>query len=394
MDADIKDLILQETKNLLAEIVAIRQHLHQHPELSFEEYQTAEFISNKLNDWGIAHKKGVVKTGIIAQIEPNKPVDKCIALRADIDALPIQEANEVTYKSQNNGVMHACGHDVHSAILMGTAKILNQHKDKLNSSVKLIFQPGEEKLPGGASLMIKEGVLENPKVDEIYALHVFPELEVGKIGLKSGMYMASCDEIRMTIKGKGGHGAMPHQIIDPILISSHLIVSLQQIVSRKCPPTIPSVLSFGRIEGLGATNVIPNEVKLEGTFRTMDENWRKEAHEHIRTISYDLVKSMGGGIEIDIQVGYPYLENNPALTQKAAQKAISFFGEDRVIDLPLRMTGEDFAYYSQKIPATFIRIGVKNEAKGIIYPVHNNRFDIDNEALAIGMQTFLTQVLA
>lgn len=389
---EINQLIKEESESILEEVIGIRRHIHQNPELSFQEFNTSKFVSDKLNDWGIKHQTGIVKTGIVAMIFADSTVDKCIGLRADLDALPILEANDAPYKSKNEGVMHACGHDVHTAMLLGTAKILFKHRDKLNTNVKLIFQPGEEKLPGGASLMIKEGVLENPRVDEIYALHVFPELEVGKIGLKEGMYMASCDEIRMTIKGKGGHGAMPHQNIDPILIASHLIVSLQQVVSRNCPPQIPSVLSFGRIEGLGATNVIPDEVKLEGTFRTMNEEWRSKAHERIKELSQSLVEGMGGSIDIDIQVGYPFLENDIELTKKARSKAITVFGEENVIDLPLRLTGEDFAYYSQKIPATFIRIGVRNEAKGIIYPVHNKRFDIDEDALKFGMQTLLSQV--
>ncbi|NOQ73675.1 MAG: amidohydrolase [Crocinitomix sp.] len=390
---ELNEQIKNETASILDEVIAIRRHIHANPELSFEEYETSKFVASKLAEWNIPHQTGVVKTGIVGLIEPTGGSEHCIALRADLDALPITEVNDVAYKSINEGKMHACGHDVHTAMLLGTAKILHGLRDQLKVSVKLIFQPGEEKLPGGASLMIADGVLENPMVSEIYALHVFPELEVGKVGIRGGMYMASCDEIRMTVKGKGGHGAMPHQNVDPILISAHLITSLQQIVSRNCPPQIPSVLSFGRIEGLGATNVIPDEVKLEGTFRTMDEAWRKTAHEKIKAQSEGLVKSMGGEIDVDIQVGYPYLENDPELTLIAQQKVVNIFGADNVVDLPLRLTGEDFAYFSQKIPATFIRIGVRNESKGIIYPVHNKRFNIDEKAIEIGMQTFLVQVL-
>lgn len=387
---DLKQRITEESEAILDEIIAIRRHIHQHPELSFEEHETAAFVAEKLTQWNIPHQTGIVKTGIVALIEPNKKWEKCVALRADMDALPIKEANTVPYKSKNEGVMHACGHDVHTAILLGAAKIIMQLKDHLNIAVKLIFQPGEEKLPGGANLMISEGVLENPTVSEIYALHVFPELEVGKVGLKEGMYMASCDEIRMTVTGKGGHGAMPHQNIDPILISANLIVALQQIVSRNCPPEIPCVLSFGRIEGLGATNVIPDEVKLEGTFRTMNEAWRKTAHEKIRQQSKALVEGMGGEIDIEIAIGYPYLENDPLITQTAKNKAIEMLGKENVIDLPLRLTAEDFAYFSQKTPATFIRVGVRNEQKGIIHPVHNKRFDIDERALSVGIKVLLT----
>jgi len=388
----LKEQIKAETKLILNEIIAIRRHLHQHPELSFVEFKTSAFIEEKLKSWGVEFTSGIVKTGIVALISPDQPVVKWIGLRADMDALPMQEMNEVEYKSQNDGIMHACGHDVHSAMLLGAIKVITKFRKELKVGVKCIFQPGEEKLPGGASLMIKEGVLENPALDEIVALHVFPELEAGKIGFRPGMYMASCDEIRMTIKGKGGHGAMPHQNIDPILISSHLIVALQQIVSRHCPPEIPSVLSFGRIEGLGATNVIPDEVKIEGTFRTMNEPWRAKAHEKIKTMSEELVKSMGGTIDVKIEVGYPYLENDPILTESARIKVAAVIGESNIVHLPLRMTGEDFAYFSQHVPATFIRIGVRNEAKGIVHAVHNTRFDIDESAIEIGILTLLAQV--
>jgi len=288
--------------------------------------------------------------------------------------------------------MHACGHDVHTAMLLGSLKFINEHKENLDCKVKFIFQPGEEKLPGGASQLIAEGVLKHPKVDEIYALHVFPELEVGKIGLKGGMYMASCDEIRMKVIGKGGHGAMPHQNIDPILISAHILTSLQQVISRNCNPSVPAVLSFGRIEGLGATNVIPNTVTLEGTFRTMNEEWREKAHHLIKKQATFLAKSMGADIEVNIEKGYPFLENDIPQTEKTKQILANHFNLSNVIELPIRMTGEDFAFYAQKVPATFIRIGTRNEAKGIIHPVHHSKFDIDDAALLVGMETFINIV--
>lgn len=385
--------IQNKSNDVLEEIIQIREHLHQHPELSFQEYETSKFIQSKLTEWGIDFTANVADTGIIGLISPSKPTQKCIGLRADIDALPIQEENQTDYCSKNPGVMHACGHDVHTSILLGTIKILNEWKEELDVQIKFIFQPGEEKLPGGASLMIKEGVLENPKVDEIYALHVFPELEAGKVGLRKGMYMASCDEIYMTVIGKGGHGAMPHQNIDPILTSAHIITSLQQIVSRNCPPEIPSVLSFGKIVGLGATNVIPNEVKLEGTFRTMNENWRRKAHHLIKKQATAVAYGFGAQVDVNIDLGYPYLENDPDLTEASKQKLITYFGKEQVIDLPLRMTGEDFSFYAQKVPATFIRVGVRNEEKGIIYPVHHSKFDIDNLALKKGMETLLNLCL-
>lgn len=375
------------------EVVAIRKHLHQHPELSFNEFDTSKYIQNKLSEWDISFEV-MATTGVVGVIEPNHFTKKCIALRADIDALPIQEENNVEYCSVNKGVMHACGHDVHSSILLGVLKIINQYKDNLNCTVKFIFQPGEEKLPGGASLMIKEGVLENPKVDEIYALHVFPELEAGKVGLKAGMYMASCDEIYMNIIGKGGHGAMPHQNIDPILTSAHIITALQTVISRDCPPHIPSVLSFGKIEGLGATNVIPNNVKLEGTFRTMNEEWREKGHHLIKKKATFIANGFGAQVDVNIIKGYPFLQNDEELTKKTKEILEKNLGKTNVVDLPLRMTGEDFAFYGQVIPSTFIRVGVRNESKNIIYPVHHSKFDIDPLALKIGIKTLISVVFS
>jgi amidohydrolase len=386
-----KEIIQSRLKAIHKTVIDIRQHLHQYPELSFEEYETSAYIQNTLKKWGIDFKV-MSKTGVVGVIEPTVPTEKCIALRADIDALPIAEENKTFYTSRHDGKMHACGHDVHTAMLLGTLQFINEHKDSLPCKVKFIFQPGEEKLPGGASLLIEEGVLNAPVVDEIYALHVFPELAVGKIGLKSGMYMASCDEIYIKVIGKGGHGAMPHQNVDPILTSAHLITSLQQIISRNCNPATPSVLSFGRIEGLGATNVIPNTVSIQGTFRTMDENWRTEAHHLIKKQATFLAKSMGADIEVVIDKGYPFLKNDVAQTEKTTTALANYFGSTNVIDIPIRMTGEDFAFYAEKVPATFIRIGTRNEDKGIIYPVHHSKFDIDDDALLVGMETFINIV--
>jgi len=386
----MKQIILQKTKEIKAEVVAIRRHLHAYPELSFNEFETSKFIQQKLTEWGIPFQNNIVKTGVVAFIEASKNKSTCIALRADMDALPIQELNEVEYKSKNVGVMHACGHDVHTSILLATAKILNEIKDQLPQSVKLIFQLGEEKLPGGAKLMIEAGVLQNPTVSQIFALHVFPELETGKVGLKSGMYMASTDEIYITINGKGGHAAMPKQTIDPIIIASNLILALQDIPNKICPKEIPCVLAFGRIEGLGATNVIPDKVELQGTFRTMNEEWRKKAHEKINEIAKQIAESFGGTVNVNIANGYPFLKNDEELTEKTRLKLKQFFGEENVIDLPIRMTAEDFAFFAEKIPGTFIRLGVRNESKGLMHPVHNSCFDIDEDSLVIGIQTLLT----
>jgi amidohydrolase len=379
-----------QAKAILEEIIAIRRHIHEHPELSFQETNTALFIEKKLNEFGINTVR-CTPTGIVAVISPDNTYEKmeCIALRADLDALPIKENTGLPYSSKNEGIMHACGHDVHTATLLGVAKLVQQNRNKLTKIVKFIFQPGEELLPGGASLMIKESVLNNPKVDKIIALHVFPELEVGKVGFKSGMYMASTDELHITIKGKGGHAAMPHQVIDPIVIASSIVLNLQQIVSRKCDPKIPCVLSFGHFEGIGATNVIPDAVHLKGTFRTMDEIWRNEAHLFIKKQIEEMSTSMGGKAVVDIRKGYPFLVNDEQTTENAREIATKLIGAENVVELPIRMTAEDFSYYSQEVPACFFRLGVRNEAKKAIYGVHNSQFAVDEEAMLTGMIVFL-----
>ncbi|KPM49749.1 M20 metallopeptidase family protein [Jiulongibacter sediminis] len=382
---DLLEKVKGLAKDFSADSVAIRRHLHANPELSFEEYKTSAFVAQKLREMGLEPQEGVAGTGVVAMVKGKNPDKKVIGLRADMDALPILEANEVPYKSKNEGVMHACGHDVHTTSLLGTARILSQLKDDFEGTVKLVFQPGEEKVPGGASLMIKEGVLENPRPFGMIGQHVAPNLPVGKIGFREGMYMASTDEIYLTVKGKGGHGAAPDQCIDPILIASHIIVALQQIVSRNRKPTNPSVLTFGKIVGLGATNVIPNEVKIDGTFRNMNEEWRAKGLELIEKMAKTMAESMGGSCEVYIGHGYPYLENNPDLTRKMRSYATEFMGAENVVDLDLWMAGEDFAFYSQVIDSCFYRLGIRNEEKGIISGVHTPTFDIDEGAIEIGM---------
>ncbi|MBK7939953.1 MAG: amidohydrolase [Lewinellaceae bacterium] len=357
-----------------------------HPELSFQEVQTGKFVAARLLELGIKHQHGMAGNGVVALIEGKNPKKRVVALRGDMDALPIREANKVSYKSQNEGVMHACGHDVHTSSLLGTARILHELRNKFEGTVKCIFQPGEERLPGGASIMIREGVLEKPRPASIFGQHVHPPLRAGMVGLKPGIYMASSDEIYVTIKGRGGHGAMPQECIDPVAITAQVIVTLQQIVSRYGDPGTPSVLTFGKINSTGgATNVIPNEVKLEGTFRTMNEKWRAEAHKRMKKIAETMVKSMGGACEFNIHRGYPVLYNHEALTQRTKQWAIEFLGKDKVVDLPARMTAEDFAYFSQAMPACFYRLGTGNPERGITSPIHTETFDIDEAALETGM---------
>lgn len=375
-------------KNLAAEnaalIVDVRRHIHSEPELSFQEFNTARFIADELKKAGLSPLEGIANTGVTALIEGKNPGKKMVALRADIDALPIKEANNIDYKSRNAGVMHACGHDAHTASLLGTARILNQLKGQFEGTVKLIFQPGEEKAPGGASLMIKEGVLKNPAPKSILGQHVAPLIPVGKIGFREGIYMASADEIYVTVKGKGGHGASPDRNIDPVLIASHIIVALQQIVSRHATPTIPSVLSFGKVIAEGATNIIPDEVKIEGTFRTLNEKWRREAKAKMKKMAEGIAEAMGGSCDFHILDGYPYLYNNELLTRRSRQFATEYVGEENVLDLDIWMAAEDFAFYSQEIDACFYRLGVRNESKGIISNVHTPTFNIDEDALEIG----------
>lgn len=369
----------------LDEIIKIRRHLHANPELSNQEYKTAEFITSTLRDLGLEVQTGIFKTGLVALIKGENPDKKVVALRADIDALPIQEKNELDYKSVNAGVMHACGHDVHTSSLIGAAKILIDLKEEFEGTVKLIFQPAEEKIPGGAKPMIEAGVLENPKPEFMYGQHVFPELEAGKIGMRSGKYMASADEINLTVIGKGGHGAIPYNLVDPVLIASQIVISLQQIVSRNAHFNIPTVLSFGRFVADGAYNVIPNEVTLKGTFRTFNEEWRADAHLKIEKMAKSIAQAAGGDCEVFIDKGYPFLVNDEALTERSFNYAKEYLGKDNVVELDLRMTAEDFAYFAQAMPSCFYRLGVKNDEKGINSGLHTSTFNVDESSLEIGM---------
>lgn len=376
MKQKIQDLAAQ----IFNEVVGFRQHIHANPELSFHEYETSKFVKEKLTSWGIPFTE-MANTGVVGLITGAKASDQVIALRADMDALPITEDSDKPYKSQNEGVMHACGHDVHTSSLLGTAYILNQLKEEFGGTIKLVFQPAEELLPGGASIMIAEGVLENPKPHAMVGQHVLPMMEVGKVGFRSGIYMASTDELYVTVTGKGGHGAQPHQNIDPVVITAHIIVALQQIVSRNADPRLPSVLSFGKVIANGATNIIPNEVKLQGTFRTLNEDWRNEAHRLMKKMAEGIAESMGGSCDFDIHRGYPFLINEEKLTNNAKALAQDYLGAANVIDLDIWMAAEDFAYYSQATNACFYRLGTGNAAKDTMHSVHTPKFDIDEDAL-------------
>jgi amidohydrolase len=382
--SDLISKIKALSEHYFQEILEIRHHIHANPELSFEEFNTADFIQNKLAEFGISNVQRIAKTGITFCLE-GREKGKTIALRADIDALPIKEANQVDYKSKNEGVMHACGHDVHTSNLLGVAKILLELKGEFSGTVKFIFQPGEEKSPGGASILIKEGVLKNPEPEKILGQHVMPLIPEGKVGFRKGKYMASADEIYLTVKGKGGHAAMPENFIDPIVISCQIIIALQQVVSRMANPKIPSVLSFGKIAGGNVNNVIPDEVTIDGTFRTFDEKWRKEALQKIEDISTGIAASMGATCEVHIAGGYPFLVNDEEYTQKNIDAAIAYMGEENVEELDLWMAAEDFAFYTHEVPGCFYRLGTRNESKGITSGVHTPTFDIDENALKTGM---------
>jgi len=382
--SQLKEKIKALAKEFAPAQIAVRHHLHANPELSYQEFKTAAYVKAQLSEMGIAAEEKAT-TGLVAIIEGKNPSSRVMALRADMDALPIQEQNDVPYKSTVPGVMHACGHDVHTSILLGAAKILFATKDSWEGTVKLFFQPGEEKNPGGASYMIRDGALQNPTPEAIVALHVHPGLETGKLSFRKGRVMASADEIYITIKGPGGHAASPHLAADTILIASHVIISLQQIISRNRNPVSPSVLSICSVQGGNTTNVIPSEVKLMGTFRAMDESWRYKAHELITKTAKGVAESMGASIDVLIDVGYPTVDNDPAFTDTAWKLADDYMGADNVFETEMRMGAEDFGYYSQVIPGCFFRLGVRNEQAGIIHNVHTPHFNIDENAIEVGM---------
>jgi amidohydrolase len=379
---ELKSLLQARSQEIFDEVLATRREIHANPELSFEEFETANRVKRWLDKCGIDYDDGVAKTGVVGYIK-GKGEGKTIALRADMDALPIVEANDVPYKSLNPGKMHACGHDVHTSSLLGTAKLLQEVRDQFSGTIKLLFQPSEERIPGGASVMIQEGVLRNPDVQSIFGQHVMPYIPAGKIGMRSGRYMASADEIYFTVKGKGGHAAHPHAFVDPVLATAHILTALQSVVSRNADPRKPSVLSFGRLMADGATNIIPNEVQVDGTFRAMDETWRAEAHRRITQIVHSVAEAMGCTVELEIRKGYPMLFNDEALTDRARLWAQDYVGAENVEELDLWMAAEDFSYYTHEVPGCFYRLGTRNEALGIVHGLHTPLFNIDESALRL-----------
>lgn len=389
------NVLKNKIESIFEKVNGYREHLHMYPELSFNEFNTMEFVAEKLKVIGIPFEKNVAGTGVVGIIRGAHHTDNisCVGLRADLDALPIQEENEVSYKSKVDGIMHACGHDVHTSVLLGVAEILFEIKDELSHPVKLIFQPGEEINPGGASLMIAAGVLENPKVEKMYGLHVFPEFTAGMIGLKEGLYMASSDEIHITINGVGGHGALPEKCVNPLMMGAEFVIEAQKLIKEKCPEDIPVVLSFGRFEALGSTNVIPSVAEIKGTFRTMNEEWRSKAHELLDLLSKAIGKYYRGKIELKISKGYPFLVNSNEMTSELKAKFQSAIGEENVKELAIRMTAEDFAFYSQKIPVCFFRIGTGKKDIDENFSVHNPKFDVDPECLKTGILAMVLAVI-
>ena len=372
---------------IFEKVKGYREYLHQHPELSFQEFNTMNFVADKLEKIGIPFEKNIAGTGIVGLIRGvNHSLDQdCIGLRADLDALPIMEQNDVPYKSLVDGVMHACGHDVHTSILLGAAEILFELRNELPNPIKLIFQPGEEMNPGGASLMIEAGVLESPKVSRCFGLHVFPELAAGFLGIKDGLYMASSDEVHIEIQGVGGHGALPEKCVNPLIIGADFVLRAQKLIYQNCPKEIPVVLSFGRFEALGSTNVIPDSALIKGTFRTMNEEWRKQAHELLENLANTISKEYNGMVHLKVSKGYPFLVNDTSLTKKFKSALSNTFGSEKIVDIPIRMTAEDFAFYSQKIPVCFFRLGTGFSDKNMNYSVHHPRFDVDINCLKTGI---------
>lgn len=382
---DIKTIVNGLASDAIDEVLDIRRRIHAYPEISFDEVKTSELIQQKLTEWGIRFQAGIATTGVVALIEGHNPEGPVIALRADMDALPIEEKNEVEYASTRPGYMHACGHDAHTAMVLGAGKIIHDLRDYFSGKVMLIFQPSEEMYPGGAKVMLEEGIFSRVKPDLIFGQHVLPELEAGTVGMRGGQYMASTDEFYIRVHGKGGHGATPHLNIDPVVIASEIVIALQTLVSRKAHPAMPTVISVGKMVADGLPNVIPDTVDMEGIIRTFDDEWRSKLHQHLKDTVKGIAQSHGANADVNIAHGYPAIYNNPEITDRVKQYAQSYWGKQQVEELPQRMTADDMAYFLKEVPGTYYRLGTGNAAKGITSNLHTSTFNIDEDTLLPGM---------
>jgi amidohydrolase len=387
------DRIRSEVAALQHRLVEWRRHLHRHPELSFQEHATAAFVDDVLRAEGIHTRTGVGRltaeasgTGVIAVVKGEaSPSDRCFAIRADLDALPIQEVGKPAYCSTVPGVMHACGHDAHTAMVLGAGIALHRLRKEWSGTVMLVFQPGEEKEPGGASLLVKEGVLSDPKPAGILGQHVTPELSSGLLGFRSGPFMAAADELYLTVTGRGGHAAVRHRLVDPILVAARLLPVLYDEAHAAVPPGEPMVISFGKFTGNGATNIVPQTVTLDGTLRTFDEGLRARLHVLLPQVCTRVAAEFGATAELRIVKGSPVVKNDPALTTRMREAAVALVGADRVVDMDIRMGAEDFAYYTHVMPGCFFRLGTGNAGKeGTQSGLHTAAFDIDEEAMLTG----------
>lgn len=379
----MKNKIQMLSKEIIAEAVSMRRHIHSFPELSGKEYKTSDFIREKLQQFGIENIRQIADTGIVATVFGNNCNKKRVALRAEMDALPIYEKNEFSFKSKNDGVMHACGHDVHTANLLAAAWVLNQLKNEFEGTIQFVFQPSEEAMPSGANRMLSEGIFEQRQPDAMIAIHVDPTIPVGKIGFRCGSTSASADECYITVKGKGGHGAYPAQFINPIVIASKIIIELQSLTDL----SVPTVVTFGKIEALGKTNVVPEIAKIEGTIRAFDEKRRGEIHQQIRQKAAEIAQSFGGSVDVNILLGYPVLKTDRALTLRCKSYLEDYFDNTCMVESPLRMGADDFSYFSEKYSATLLRLGTRNESKGIVSALHTDTFDVDEDIIKIGIET-------
>jgi len=379
------DDIRREIVSLKDEVISLRRNFHMHPELGFREVRTAKIVGNYLSELGLDVKTGVARTGVVGILK-GKGKGKTILLRADMDALPIEEMSSISYKSVNKGVMHACGHDGHTAMLLVAAKVLSHYKNEIKGNIKFVFQPSEEKDPGGATKMIEEGVLQEPDVNKAYGLHLWNMLPSGVVGIKPGVLTAEADRFSLKIEGKGGHGAYPHTSVDPVVIASHIVLALQTIVSREIDPLHPIVLTVGKIHSGDVFNVIPEYAELLGTVRILDRNIAKTIPKRIGRISKDVAEAFRGSAKLDYHFGYPPLINNPKEVEFVKSVAVGVVGKEKVVEVSTSMGGEDMSYFLEKVPGAFFWLGSQNKAKGLNKPHHSAYFNFDEDALPIGVE--------